>query len=440
MCFVLKEKINDFKNLRIEVIFFLVMIIFGCFSTFLTYPLSNGDEGYHLSKAYEVFSLEKPFSMSEEILRGYELQAISGNGIDINDFNYSILEDVKNDEITFKVTKNNNCILNVDLFHFPAAIVVLLARLIYPSYGFMLCLSRLSNLLFYAVSCSILIKYSKVAKVSLFMLFSIPFLQKIASPSYDVYSYVAFFAFVVNLFNISKLKSIKDITKKQNIYTLFTVIMILFAKTNYIFSLFGLLILMINIFLKNINKRTQYLLIFISIICLGIIIIVMNDIFDLKNYIRVFFDSFLNMATSGRKGRELFSVVPAILPDIFNIIWFIILFLVIASETKYQWDKFIVYGFSTVFFVNWIGIYSAYYLMHNRPISAISEIGGRYLHPFLLFFTPMVQNIGYKYDIRLPKKNIKTIAVMITVIIMILYVITVYYRGYIIHTIPTWNM
>lgn len=52
----------------------------------------------------------------------------------------------------------------------------------------------------------------------------------------------------------------------------------------------------------------------------------------------------------------------------------------------------------------------------------------------------MVQNIGYKYDIRLPKKNIKTIAVMITVIIMILYVITVYYRGYIIHTIPTWNM
>lgn len=110
------------------------------------------------------------------------------------------------------------------------------------------------------------------------------------------------------------------------------------------------------------------------------------------------------MATSGRKGRELFSVVPAILPDIFNIIWFIILFLVIASETKYRWDKFIVYGFSTVFFVNWIGIYSAYYLMHNRPISAISEIGGRYLHPFLLFFTPMVQNIGYKYDIRLPKK------------------------------------
>ena len=105
MCFVLKEKINDFKNLRIEVIFFLVMIIFGCFSTFLTYPLSNGDEGYHLSKAYEVFSLEKPFSMSEEILRGYELQAISGNGIDINDFNYSILEDVKNDEVTFKVTK-----------------------------------------------------------------------------------------------------------------------------------------------------------------------------------------------------------------------------------------------------------------------------------------------------------------------------------------------
>ena len=42
--------------------------------------------------------------------------------------------------------------------------------------------------------------------------------------------------------------------------------------------------------------------------------------------------------------------------------------------------------------------------MHNRPISAISEIGGEISSSIFAIFTPMVQNIGYKYDIRLPKK------------------------------------
>lgn len=422
-----------------EIIFFIIIVIFGCISTFITYPLSNGDEGYHLSRAYEIFSLNNPESMREDILRNYEIQAISSTDLDIYAFNNHILKDVAEDGVSFRLPSNNNCILNVNIFHLPAAIGVLIARLIYPSYGFMLCLSRIFNLFFYASCTALIIKHSDIGKSNLFMLFTVPLLQKIASPSYDVYSYVAFFAYVVNLFAIAKIKNIENITKKQIIYTLFTIILILFAKSNYIFALLGLGLVFINFYLRKINLRAKYILIILAVISFVVILLIVNNNFNLRNYIRVFFDNYLNMAIAGRRGKELFSVVSTILPNFFNIIWFIILFIVTLSENNYNWNRIFSYGCVLIFFVNWIGIYSAYYLILNYPTTFFDDLSGRYLHPFLIFLLPIVQRIGYRYNIQIPKKDIKKIVIVLTILIMIIYLLIVYYRGYVIGVVPTWN-
>ncbi|MGX7204386.1 glycosyltransferase family protein [Enterococcus pingfangensis] len=431
-----------------EFFFLFIIIAFGVISTFVTFPLTNGDEGYHLSRSYTIFSRNNPISMETDAVRAIELVTISENlgerNFDVDSFFRTKLPDVEKDKVSFNLQKDDNSTLGIDVGHMPAAIGSLIGRFIYPSYGVILIFSRLANLVFFAICLFFIIRFSSVGKWSLFMLFSVPFIQKLASPSYDVFSYVVVSAFAVNLLTLAKLSDFKKASKKQISYTLLTILLIFFAKNNYIFILPSLLFLPMftNRIIKLYRKQSRQLriifwIILLIILCIGIYY--SNRIFGLENFARQFFNSYFNVATMGRRGRTLFNVAPTILPDMFNIFWILSLFFVMMTEKKHSWNLFFILGTIIVFFINWFGIYAGFYLMLNKPMQALDELSGRYLHPFIICFLPFTQLVSYKYNLVSSQKAVKFVSITSTLLIMITYLIVCYYRGYIIQTTPTWG-
>lgn len=443
----MKHSLNREKTFP-EIFFLFMIIIFGVISTFITYPLTNGDEGYHLSRSYTIFSKNNPESMKTETVRNLELTAISSNkkenDFDVGSFFKTKLSDVEDDNLGFHFQREDNSILKIGIGHIPSAIGVLIGRFIYPSYGVMLVFSRLANLIFFAICLFFIIKSSMIGKWSLVMLFSVPFIQKIASPSYDVYSYVVISAFMVNLLNLAKFSTFKAIPKKQISYTIITMVLILFAKNNYIFALPSILFLPvisneIIAFFKRQNKGTRIVSWILILVFSTILLYFSNKIFHLDNFAKQFINSYLNVETMGRRGRTLFSVVSTILPDIFNLLWMLCLLFVMLTERKFGWSRTFITGLITIFFINWIGIYAGFYLILNKPVQVFDELSGRYLHPFIICFLPFTQRISYKYDLVSSEKAVRNVAITSSLIIMIAYLIVCYYRGFLIHTTPTWT-
>ena len=121
------------------------------------------------------------------------------------------------------------------------------------------------------------------------MLFSVPFLQKIASPSYDVYSYVVLSAFMVNLLNLARVTRFKDVTKKKIGYTLLTIFFILFAKNNYVFALPSLFFLPLftnkatEIYTRQ-RKGVRFAFWIFIMLAAVVVLYFLNQIFGLSNF------------------------------------------------------------------------------------------------------------------------------------------------------------
>ncbi|WP_162607496.1 DUF2142 domain-containing protein [Enterococcus cecorum] len=182
--------------------------MFGVLSIFLSFPLSNGDEGYHLSKSYQYFTQSSPEEMSESRLRNIELNVIKQNRVEndfsIKEFFYHKLDGVEKDRFKLNILFNDSIFIRLDIAHFIPALGVLLGRAIYPSYGVMMLFGRLFNLLFFCICFSFLLKISKIGKWNLILLFTVPFMQKMASLSYDVFCYVICCTFLIELLNFLK--------------------------------------------------------------------------------------------------------------------------------------------------------------------------------------------------------------------------------------------
>lgn len=436
------------RQSNVPIIYLLTILIFGFISILVTFPLANGDEGYHLSKAYQIFSASFPDSMAKDTVRQIELKAVglteSIENFDVDRFNKEKLPDVSADGIRMNMLRDDNAFIKVDIAHFPAAIGVLLGRLVYPSYGVMLLFGRLFNLLFFSFAMYLIIKASKIGKWTLFVLFSVPFIQKIASPSYDVLAYVGIAAFSVNFFELASVASLNEISKKKWLYTVFTIILVLFTKKNYIF----ILTLLIFLIFKEMNLKKVYqsltVIKKVFAVCVLLVAVIaglyfLNLTFDLVQFSKLFFHNYLNVAAAGRRGKTLFTVVPTILPDLFNIIWILGTFIVIVGEKGTNWNKYIVWGSFVTFFVNWVGIYAGFYLIHHKGNTVFDELSGRYLSPFLICFVPLAQYYHEKYSLEIPEHAIKKVAISITWFIMLAYLLLVYYRGYVIHVTPTWS-
>ncbi len=436
---------NRKLKLSAEKFFIIVVLIFGVFSTFLTPPMTTGDEGYHLSYAYNQFSSTYPEAMSKPSLRAVETEAIGGETgstaeISIKDTIFKKV-DLENDGIRLNIVNNGNSFAPVNLMHLPASIGVLVARLIYPSIGVMDYGGRLANLLFFALCFYFIIKRSKQGKWLLVMLFTVPYLMKIASPSYDIFSFIIFSMFALNFLELTQISSFKELSRKQKIYSLATILLLFLAKKNYIFSLFALIGLpmfykpLITCF-KKITKLKK--IIFSSLLLfLGIaVLFIFNEKLGLIHFTKVFFNNYLNFATMGTNARRMWMITPMNLPDFFNIIWVLLFCWVAMGEFRRIYPKWTAWSSGITYIVNWVGIFAGIYI-GRKTMSAFDELSGRYLQPFIIFFLPALQNLGAKYNIELSEKTVANIAKISTITIMVLYLFIVFYRGFILKVKPT---
>src|SRR5699024_10023603 len=236
---------------------------------------------------------QEPQSMEKETVRHFEIQALGLIGdmreFDAHSFFTKKLKDVQADGVNFHFIRDDNSFSKIDIGHIPSAIGVLIARLIYPSYGIMLIFARLANLLFFALSIFALLKHSKIGKWGLFMLFTVPFIQKMASPSYDVFSYIAVSAFTLNLFALAKQKSLASIKAKEYLYTFFTIALLFLAKNNYIFALVALPFLPAILnpiihYYRTLSLKYKLILWIIAVLLSIFTLCILNNIFDLKNF------------------------------------------------------------------------------------------------------------------------------------------------------------
>ena len=67
---------NFLSKIKTERVYVFLILLFGMISVFVTFPLGNGDEGYHLSKSY-IF--DESSKINEEDSR--TSTGISGNRI-----------------------------------------------------------------------------------------------------------------------------------------------------------------------------------------------------------------------------------------------------------------------------------------------------------------------------------------------------------------------
>ena len=127
------------------------------------------------------------------------------------------------------------------------------------------------------------------------------------------------------------------------------------------------------------------------------------------------------------------------LPDIYNILWFIALTIVLLGEKNFYWGKTVSFTLPIIFFANWLLIYTGFYFILNQPKTAFDDLSGRYLYPFLLCFLPIAQQFSFINGIVIKEKYLKMISIGIVVFIYISYLIMIFYRGYIVNTTPTWR-
>ncbi|GAB7390745.1 MULTISPECIES: DUF2142 domain-containing protein [Lactococcus] len=438
---------TDNRKLKLpaEKFFIIVVLIFGVFSTFLTPPMTTGDEGYHLSAAYNQFSSKHPEVMDKPALRVIENEAIGGvtgstANISIKDTIFKKV-DLENDGIRLNFVNNGNSFSPVNLMHLPASIGVLIARLIYPSIGVMDYGGRLANLLFFALCFYFIIKKNKQSKWLLVMLFTIPYLMKIASPSYDIFSFIVFAMFALNFLELTQVKSFKELSRKQKIYSLVTILLLFFAKKNYVFSLFALigLPMVYKPVVTTIKKMKKQTMIILSTLIFALVIaglVIFNEKLGLIHFTKVFFNSYLNFATMGPNARRMWMITPMNLPDFFNVIWVLLFCWVGMGEFRRVYSKWTAWSSGMTYIINWVGIFAGIYLL-QKSATAFDELSGRYLQPFIIFFLPALQNLGAKYNIQLSEKTVANIAKVSTITIMVLYLFIVFYRGFILRVKPT---
>jgi hypothetical protein len=428
-------------KLSAEKLFLVITLLFGTIMVFLAPLFSTGDESVHIQNAYYMFSSKQPSTMrSRPDLFKYELEAISPTDTSFLDTKDLLLNKVDTKGDGFKIN-----LINKDgstyTSYIASGIGILVARIVYPSLGVMIYFSRFANLLLFAFSFYFLIKRSTRGKWILFMLFTIPFMARVYSPSYDVVQYIAITAFVLNFFELYGMKSIREFTKKKAFYFTFTVILLLLVKSNskfVLFMLLGLPMLYFPIFnkIKKLSFRSKSVLLIMGALLTSGFFFIANLKFNLFQNISHFFNDYLNVESFGRAQRILFQVTPTILPSFVNILWVFCLLVVGIFEVNRKWSMWTVTVSVATYFTNWFGIYLGFWIIGMVPAV---ELSGRYFYPFMVLFIPLYQRMGYHLNIEISERKIKQIAVISTVLVYLAFIITVLYRVVVLNVTPLWS-
>ena len=429
-----------------EQIFLGITLVFGILAALLIPPLTMGDEGYHLSYSYNIFSSQHPKVMTKDAVRAKELIAIGNdnNGHVSVDFYKKMLTDkvnLQNDGIGFSIFHKSGGFLAIDIMHLPAAIGVLVARMIYPSIGIMNLGGRIANLLFFCFIFFFIIRKTQF-KWSFILIFTMTNLQKIPSPSYDVFSYLAFAVFILNLFELARIPRIRDLGYKRLLFSLVTVLLLILSKENYLFALFSFLGLpmIYEPLLTFFKKQNTPIKAFLGVISSGFLIFcfyLVNQKIPVLRAIKSFINNYMNVEIMGNNAKQVWDLVPTNLPGFVNLLFILVLFVVIMAEFKIEWKKGTLILFAMTYLLNWFGIFLGFY--RGNPEAAALNLQGRYLSPFVVLFVPLIQNIADKIHVKISEKGIRRLAVWTMITIMALYLVVTLYRGYVLNVTPTWT-
>ena len=431
---------------RKEGLYFLwILLCFGFLSSMMTFPFTAGDEGFHFAKSYEMFSAQKPEQLMETHMRELELKAISNpKEISVKDLIFEPLEEVKKDRLQFNPLFDQNLTLRLDVGHLVPGLGILVGRMIYPSYGIMLWFARVFNACFFSLFLfGLLRKVEEDEFYTYMMIFSVPFMQKIASPSYDILAFIAIAAFGINFINLLKKEKWQDLGRKDLIWTAFTIVLILITKKNYIFALPSLLALpfvyrpLLSLLGKVFARYKMVAVLFCTLVLL-LLSYKFHQIFNLKTVILAFFNNYFNLATMGGRGRTLFSIVQDNLPEMINILWIVGLTLVMLKGSKERYARGTLLVSTAIYFLNWLGIFLAFYLINNKALT-FDDLTGRYLHAYLVFLIPLVSQLGSLMEFSISRKSLKFVAFSSTILVLGLYLCFTFYRGYVLGVTPAWS-
>jgi len=310
--------------------------------------------------------------------------------------------------------------------HLIPAVGIRIGHAIYPSIGVMIICARLFTTLMCSLAMFFIIRWVKAGKLLFFVVSLSPIISSsFASLSYDSTTYVIA-AFIVALAINILVK--QNVEKLDYIWMLLsTIALLLGAKTNI--KLFAVLVplVMISTYIRNKEIKLPFietwkkkklatwkwasLSILLVIVMILFVYLVRPTLFFTLQRIAI---SFLINISPGLDVSNLFQTL--LVAPIANInyvpywvsaIWYILLVLVLFSDTKYVSSPFIAYTSLGLFLVGFLAVYYSYAtyigggltVTQSRYIGAIGGMQGRYFTPTLLLLSLFAGYQKFKFKV-----------------------------------------
>lgn len=419
-------RLNDEKKISRNA--FVLIVVIGTLNAFILPIRQNLDENTHYYHALEVAdgkirnqTNEKKFLMvSPDFLGVTKLPSKPEYNNSLN-ANLYLEEFLQLEHLPSNYQKE---LLDVGGFnnpvYIPSALGIVLGRLISNKVAVSYYLGRIFNLLFYAFLVWAAIKISRKYKLQIFVIAAIPYTLWISSGfTYDNLYYGLILLILAQITNF--LSGDKKITLKNIVIYSFTCLGLVFCKAPTILLILLPLFLPKNSY-KNYKERLEIVFITGTFLLLGFLWLIQGMLFRFflpenrpveqvieNNFsdIRLFYFISHPIYSIEMMLRSLSDVIVTIFESIqepqpfliqagtlgvVNIVVFIILFLIVTLQLKFQVNKLFVIAVSAIFSIITLGIIYAITsdprVFHIDDLH-VSGVQGRY-HFYMLGFIPLL--------------------------------------------------
>jgi uncharacterized membrane protein len=393
---------------HIEKLFLKLIIIFGLLALFIQPIFNTPDEQTHFYQANTIFFRQSVLSNNKN-LDWKDSIDIYRSGEFLQKYYIQKVEFTKESrQFTLNLSFSK-------LKWLPQALGMLLGILIHPSFGVIILLGRLFNLLIYIGGIYLAIKKAKFGKLPMTMVALLPIsVQQATSLSYDVLFFVSIFACFSLLTNLWTRK--EKLTPKWYLYIFLTILLLFIPKPSSL--ILGLYFVTLPTSLLGQNKIAHYLEKFWQFCTkfkgfVGLFIIAATIAFigiSFRHYggtargIQTLYNTFFrpeinntldNIMTTGIIGS--FGTMIYWLPEWLVIINFLLYFTILLNERneEVKFDKRVIVSSWIIYILNMLIVAVFMFVswtVHslNSPTSTVSfGSQGRYYTPFLLVFIPI---------------------------------------------------
>jgi uncharacterized membrane protein len=329
--------------------------------------------------------------------------------------------------------------------NFPAAIGVLIGRVVWPTVGGMVLLGRLTNFAVFIVAVYFIIKKVKFGKlVFLFLAITPMMIHQMASLSYDVLNLVAIFAFVAFCINLAVQKS--KLSKNQYIQSVGIVLLLSISKPNNLLMIPLLLAIIaekyhhphlrnIKNFINSIKQRwgtTKYRIVTISTILIisALILYVLSESISVHRLMATVLNTVLYtnvngqldpIATTGVVGN--FGWLAYRFPEWIVILWFVVLTIVLLGSKAPKISKRLSIWALATFLLVCASVFGAIgYNQYIHGSNVLLGVQGRYFTPLIPLLILVFAGLRQDLKIQIRPQTLQNIVVLFSVIILLLYV------------------